>query len=227
MTNSVALLNSESSVWQLVLDRAHVECNDYLGLEILDMVGYQGLFDGYAHITVPDEFRRDWVNAHYAGVLRTAFSEVLGDSFVDFKISIAAAEKNAQAMTTPAASKIPPMRASRAAAPKKRPRNKLALYAGYTFENFIEGDCNSTACEACKSVAENPGDPALNPLFVYGKSGLGKTHLLQSIAAQIVKTKPDTRVIYCQAFDFVHDATAMYKALKLKTGNVRELATAF
>ena len=101
------------------------------------------------------------------------------------------------------------------------------MYSGYTFENFIEGDCNSTACEACKSVAENPGDPALNPLFVYGKSGLGKTHLLQSIAAQIVKTKPDTRVIYCQAFDFVHDATAMYKALKLKTGNVRELATAF
>ena len=226
MTNSVALLNSESSVWQLVLDRARIKCNDYLGLEILDMLGYEGVFDGYAKITVPDEFRRDWVNAHYADVLRMAFSEVLGQSFVDFKISIAA-EKNVQVMVTPMAPKIPPVRAARAAAPKRRPRIKLSLYAGYTFENFIEGDCNSTACEACKSVAENPGDPALNPLFVYGKSGLGKTHLLQSIAAQIVKTKPGTRVVYCQAFDFVHDATAIYKALKHQLGNARELATAF
>ena len=228
MTNSVALLNSESSVWQSVLDRARIKCNDYLGLEILDMLGFEGIFDGNAKITVPDEFRRDWVNAHYADVLRLAFSEVLGQSFVDFNISIAAPEKNVQVMATPTAPKIPPVRAARAVAPKKRaPRIKLSLYAGYTFENFIEGDCNFTACEACKSVAEKPGDPALNPLFVYGKSGLGKTHLLQSIAAQIVKTKPGTRVVYCQAFDFLHDATAIYKALKGKLGNARELATAF
>ena len=169
MTNSVALLNSVSSVWQSVLDHAYVKCNDYLGLEILDMVRYEGVFDGYAQITVPDEFRRDWVNSHYADVLRSAFTEVLGNSFVDFKISIAAAEKNVQVMSTPAAPKLPPVRAPRAAAPKKRTRNKPALYAAYTFENFIEGDCNSTACEACKSVAENPGDPALNPLFVYAQ----------------------------------------------------------
>ena len=121
MTNSVALLNSESSVWQLVLDRAHIECNDYLGLEILDMVGYEGFFDGYAQITVPDEFRRDWVNAHYAGVLRTAFSEVLGESFVDFKISIAASEKSVQVMSTPAAPKLPPVHTARVAAKKRTP----------------------------------------------------------------------------------------------------------
>lgn len=227
MTNSVALLNSESSVWQLTLDRLRLECNDYFGLTILDTVKYEGVFDGFVQLSVPDELRENWVKAHYADIMRKAFSEVLGESFVDFKISIAAAEKNVQVMATPAAPKIPPVHAPRAAAPKKRPRIKLALYADYTFENFIEGDCNSTACEACKSVAENPGDPALNPLFVYGKSGLGKTHLLQSIAAQIVKTKPNTRVVYCQAFDFVHDATAMYKALKLKTGNARQLAEAF
>ena len=229
MTNSVALLNSETSVWQLVLDRAHIKCNDYLGLEILDMVGYEGFFDGYAQITVPDEFRRDWVNAHYADVLRTAFSEVLGESFVDFKISIAASEKNVQVMSTPAAPKLPPVRPAlaRVAAKKRAPRLKLSLYAGYTFENFIEGDCNFTACEACKSVAEKPGDPALNPLFVYGKSGLGKTHLLQSIAGQMLKSNSQIRVVYCHAYEFLRDATAMSKALDAKLGNVRELAYAF
>ena len=227
MTNSVALLNSESSVWQLVLDRAHIKCNDYLGLEILDMLGYEGFFDGYAQITVPDEFRRDWVNAHYADVLRTAFSEVLGESFVDFKISIAATEKSVQVMSTPAAPKLPPVRPARVATKKRAPRLKLSLYAGYTFENFIEGDCNFTACEACKSVAEKPGDPALNPLFVYGKSGLGKTHLLQSIAGQMLKSNSQIRVVYCHAYEFLRDATAMSKALDAKLGNVRELAYAF
>jgi chromosomal replication initiator protein len=101
------------------------------------------------------------------------------------------------------------------------------LYAGYTFENFIEGDCNFTACEACKSVAEKPGDPALNPLFVYGKSGLGKTHLLQSIAGQMLKGNSQIRVVYCHAYEFLRDATAMSKALDAKLGNVRELAYAF
>lgn len=228
MTNSVALLNSESSVWQLTLDRLRQECNDYFGLTILDTVCYEGVFDGVVQLSVPDELRENWVKAHYADIMRKAFSEVLGESFIDFKISIAASEKSMAVMSTPAAPKIPLVRPARAVAPKKRaPRIKLSLYADYTFENFIEGECNSTACEACKSVAENPGDPALNPLFVYGKSGLGKTHLLQSIAAQIVKTKPGTRVVYCQAFDFVHDATAIYKALSLKLGNARELAVAF
>ena len=227
MTNTVALLNSESSVWELTLDRLRLECNDYFGLTILDTVSYEGLFDGIVQLSVPDELRENWVMAHYADIMRKAFAEVLGDSFVDFKISIAANEKNAPVMATPAAPKIPAVQVV-APRPKKRaPRLKLSLYAGYTFENFIEGDCNFTACEACKSVAEKPGDPALNPLFVYGKSGLGKTHLLQSIAGQMLKSSTHTRVVYCHAYEFLRDATAMSKALKAKLGNVRELAVAF
>ena len=227
MTNSVALLNSESSVWQLTLDRLRLECNDYFGLTILDTVCYEGFFDGVVQLSVPDELRENWVKAHYAEIMRKAFAEVLGDSFVDFTISISASAKNAPVMATPAAPKIPAVQVV-APRPKKRaPRLKLSLYAGYTFENFIEGDCNFTACEACKSVAEKPGDPALNPLFVYGKSGLGKTHLLQSIAGQMLKLSSQTRVVYCHAYEFLRDATAMSKALKAKLGNVRELAVAF
>ena len=227
MTNSVALLNSESSVWQLTLDRLREECNDYFGLAILDTVGFEGVFDGVVQLSVPDELRENWVKAHYADIMRKAFSEVLGESFVDFKISIAASEKSVQVMSTPAAPKLPAVRPARVAAKKRAPRLKLSLYAGYTFENFIEGDCNFTACEACKSVAEKPGDPALNPLFVYGKSGLGKTHLLQSIAGQMLKSNSQIRVVYCHAYEFLRDATAMSKALDAKLGNVRELAYAF
>ena len=227
MTNSVALLNSESSVWQLTLDRLRLECNDYFGLTILDTVCYEGIFDGVVQLSVPDELRENWVKAHYAEIMRKAFAEVLGDSFVDFNISISASAKNTPVMATPAAPKLVPVHVAPARPKKRAPRLKLSLYAGYTFENFIEGDCNFTACEACKSVAEKPGDPALNPLFVYGKSGLGKTHLLQSIAGQMLKSSSQTRVVYCHAYEFLRDATAMSKALKAKLGNVRELAVAF
>ncbi len=67
----------------------------------------------------------------------------------------------------------------------------------------------------------------MNPLFVYGESGLGKTHLLQSIAARIQKNRPEAAIVYCHAYDFLRDATAMASALHNKTGNVRELAKNF
>ncbi|MBO7511633.1 MAG: chromosomal replication initiator DnaA, partial [Fibrobacter sp.] len=70
MTNSVALLNSESSVWQLTLDRLRLECNDYFGLTILDTVCYEGIFDGVVQLSVPDELRENWVKAHYAEIMR-------------------------------------------------------------------------------------------------------------------------------------------------------------
>ena len=226
MTNTVSLVESVTSVWQSVLDRVRLECNDYFGLTILDTVAYDGFFDGYVKLSVPDELRENWVKAHYADILRKAFADVLGSEFVDFKITIAQSAPSVPQMTLAPARPRPVVRPAVPARPRK-PRIKLSLYVDYTFENFIEGECNFTACEACKSVAEKPGDPALNPLFVYGKSGLGKTHLLQSIAARMIKTQPHTRVVYCHAYDFLRDATAMSKALKLKTGCVRELAVAF
>ena len=228
MTNTVSLVESQAfsprSVWNQVLDCLRNECNDYFGLTILDAVNYDGFFDGRVKLSVPDELRENWIKSHYGDILDKAFSNVLGSSYVDYSISIVEPEKTAQPVKV--ARVAPPLPVAKPK-PKRVVRKKLALYADYTFENFIEGDCNSTACEACKAVAEKPGDPALNPLFVYGNSGLGKTHLLQSVAARIQKDKPETRVVYCHAYEFLRDATAMSKALKAKFGNARELALAF
>ena len=128
---------------------------------MLDIVTYDGIADGVVQLSVPDEFRENWIKSHYADMMRKAFSSVLGSSFVDFSIRIA---PQVTAKTVfPRVAPVAP-RAAVAERPKKRaPRVKLSLYAGYTFENFIEGDSNFTACEACKAVAEKPGDPALNP----------------------------------------------------------------
>ena len=75
--------------------------------------------------------------------------------------------------------------------------------AALTFENFIIGDPNRLAYSMAVSVAESPGKSTLNPLFIYGKSGLGKTHLLRAIQNYILETRPDMRVVYIDAQEFI------------------------
>lgn len=225
MDNTVSLLDVVSSPWERVLDLVHAECSDYFGSVILDALGYEGLMDGYALLTVPDELRENWVNSHYGELLRKSFASVFGDEFVDYRIrQIAPSEPIPEMkLTAPEVVRV----AARKPVVAKRPKQALPLYARYTFENFIEGECNSTALRACEAVAENPGDPSLNPLFVYGETGLGKTHLLQSIAAKIQKSRPEANIVYCHAYDFLRDATAVATALKNRSGDVREIAEKF
>lgn len=74
----------------------------------------------------------------------------------------------------------------------------------YTFERFVVGSTNRFAYTAAKKVAEAPGG-AYNPLFIYGQSGLGKTHLLHAIANQVRKDRPGWRIMYVQSEDFVNE----------------------
>ena len=74
----------------------------------------------------------------------------------------------------------------------------------YTFERFVVGSTNRFAYTAAKKVAEEPGG-AYNPLFIYGQSGLGKTHLLHAIANRVGKDHPGYRIMYVQSEDFVNE----------------------
>ncbi len=76
------------------------------------------------------------------------------------------------------------------------------LKADYTFENFIEGTSNKLPRVAAETVAQNPGKTAFNPLFVYGPSGIGKTHLVNAIGNRIMATFPQKKVIYLSAHLF-------------------------
>lgn len=74
----------------------------------------------------------------------------------------------------------------------------------YTFERFVVGSTNRFAYTAAKKVAEEPGG-AYNPLFIYGQSGLGKTHLLHAIANLVRQEHPNYRILYVQSEDFVNE----------------------
>ena len=66
----------------------------------------------------------------------------------------------------------------------------------YTFETFVEGECNRLARSAGKSIAVDPGKTAFNPLYIFGDSGLGKTHLAQAIGMEAKQHHPDMQVLY-------------------------------
>lgn len=87
------------------------------------------------------------------------------------------------------------------------------LRKDYTFENFAVSSINQLAYAAATAVAKNPGN-AYNPLFFWGGTGVGKTHLMQAIGHEILKNKPQTKIIYCMGEEFTNE---IINAIRSKT----------
>jgi len=85
----------------------------------------------------------------------------------------------------------------------------------FTFENYVVGNSNRLAHAACQAVANNPAT-AYNPLFLYGGSGLGKTHLMYSIINVVKKNHPDYRILYVSCEDFTNELVAALKSASME-----------
>ena len=81
---------------------------------------------------------------------------------------------------------------------------KIVFQKNYTFDSFVIGDSNKYAAAAAKAVADAPGTN-LNPLFIYGMPGLGKTHILHAIGNEILRNNPSLKVYYTTAENFTND----------------------
>lgn len=95
---------------------------------------------------------------------------------------------------------------------KKRQLNPL-----FNFALFVEGRSNQMAAETCRKVLTQLGEPQHNPLFLYGPTGLGKTHLMQAVGNALLQAKPNARVMYMTAESFVQDFVS-----SLQKGKVEE-----
>jgi chromosomal replication initiator protein len=83
----------------------------------------------------------------------------------------------------------------------------LVLNPSYTFAHFVIGKSNDLAAASATAVAAQPGR-TYNPLFIYGETGLGKTHLMQAVAHEVLKTRPAARLVYVSAEQFTNDLVA-------------------
>ena len=99
------------------------------------------------------------------------------------------------------------------------PKNtrKRVLNPSFTFALFVEGRSNQMAAETCRKVLTQLGESQHNPLFLYGPTGLGKTHLMQAVGNSLLQAKPNARVMYMTAESFVQDFVS-----SLQKGKVEE-----
>jgi len=93
----------------------------------------------------------------------------------------------------------------------KKIKIKSQLIESNSFDNFIEGECNRLARSASLAVASNPGKTAFNPLLIYSKVGLGKTHLAQAIGLQVKNNFPEKTVLYVPTDQFITQFTDSVK----------------
>ncbi|MBX9702857.1 MAG: chromosomal replication initiator protein DnaA [Silvanigrellaceae bacterium] len=89
-------------------------------------------------------------------------------------------------------------------APIESQKNSRTLIPEFSFDTFVRGESNVVAYSACEAVAKNPGNLS-NPLFIYGATGLGKTHLLHSVGNEIFKHEKNTKILYVTSADFVNE----------------------
>ena len=147
-----------------------------------------------AYLIVPNDFHRQTIKRCYIPLLNEAFEAIF-----DNKFNIALKTPDEANISTPA--------------PEVITEETNANYE-YTFDTFIVGSSNKFAHAACLAVATNPSK-AYNPLFLYGNSGLGKTHLLYAIGNEIKKNNPDMVICYIKGDDFTNELIESLRQAKM------------
>lgn len=142
-------------------------------------------------VEVPGRFVHDWVRERYLGTITGMLSDELGTRL---EIELKSESKERRPAPKPIADAILPSQAEGQFRPSER----------FRFETYVQGQSNRLAFAGAKAVSTDPGGK-YNPLFIYGPSGLGKTHLLHAIAHEILATQPRFPLVYVSAQQFAEE----------------------
>ena len=193
-------MESFNEAWELICDYCKTKITDVAYKAWISRIEPIKLdFDeGDAILMVPNDFHRQTLNRCYLPLLNNAFNEVFGSGInICFTIPNENTSDN------------------------KNSDNSSSIDEEYefTFDTYIIGSSNKFAHAASLAVAANPAG-AYNPLFIYGNSGLGKTHLLYAICNDIKKTRPEMKTLYIKGDDFTNELIESIK--KNKTSEFRD-----
>lgn len=199
-------MDSFDDIWQAVLDYIKTRINGTAYNLWIKIVTFDGFSNSTVTLRLPKPMHVDIVTSQYGSLFEEAFENVLG-----FKVNInyvcddVFEDDKDSNNTTYQTQHLEDYRNSQ-----------------FTFENFIVGPSNRFAYAAAKAVASDPGSRLsagsnfsnYNPLFIYGNSGLGKTHILNAICHEVEKNFPDMKIMYIRAEQFANE---FYQALQNKT----------
>ncbi len=179
------------------------------------------LEDEILTILVPSQFFYEWLEEHYVTLLRKTIKRELGSNArLEYRIVV----ENSSGNNSPFTIDYPNYNTGNNKNPEvaaplvmgtsiknpfvipglKKVNIESGLNANYNFDNFIEGDCNRLCRSAGYAVAQKPGGTAFNPLVIYGATGLGKSHLAQSIGNEVKQNFPNKTVLYTNAERFTN-----------------------
>ncbi len=169
-------------------------------------------------IQVPSQFFYEWLEDNYVNLLRKALDYAIGrDGLLEYSIIVDTGNDKHQPLTMNVSTQKSPNYSKPdnfATDPRLGSNNKdkdqdsmnldTYLNPNYSFDNFIEGDCNRLARSAGFAVAQRPGLTSFNPLMMYGGVGLGKTHLVQAIGNYIMNHYENKLVLYVSSEKFTN-----------------------
>ena len=190
---------SAKDLWKRILDDARRELPDHTIRTWLEPTEPIALEEGRLVVGAPDQFAVEWNESKHASLLSRLAEQVAGSpTSVIFQVNEDRKQRpQMDFFVAPAAG------AGTMPAPATNP-SALPLNERYTFGSFVIGKSNELAAAAAHATAEAPGK-TYNPLFIYGATGLGKTHLMQAIAHQVVDANPGTRILYVGAEQFINE----------------------
>jgi chromosomal replication initiator protein len=163
-------------------------------------------------IQVPSQFFYEWLEDNYVPVLKKALTTVLGPTGrLEYSVIVDSGNTSNPPVAVHYPNGMTGKRQGNGMGDEYSPFQFKALNPltvnsrlnpAYTFENFVEGDCNRLARSAGVAVAKKPGTTSFNPLMLYGGVGVGKTHLVQAIGNEIRNNMPNKIVLYVDQNDF-------------------------
>lgn len=150
-----------------------------------------------AYLESDNDFYVNILNNRYAPIIQTSFEQVTGEQYRVVIKKTSEYETMEPLQTQSPASPLPMQKNSRF-------EQQRMFNPRFTFDEFVVGDCNRYAHAACLAVAEEPSR-AYNPLFLYGGSGLGKTHLMSAIGLYLLDHSPNLNLLYVSAEMFTNE----------------------
>ena len=184
-------MNSVADIWKIVLSRLSQDLSETTISTWFDEVEAVSIKDRTLYLHCPNDFKRSTIESMFADRIKDSLRDIYS---ADFDVKLLSSAESAALFT-----------------PEEKKTASLFDSSEFTFETFVVGESNKMAYAAARAVADGASDH-YNPLFIYGDSGLGKTHLIYAIAHQIRSTRPSSKIIYIKGDDFINEFIELVRA---------------
>ena len=177
-------MQSVSDIWAMILDRLREELSETTIKTWFDETTVVALEGDELILHCPNAFKRTNIQDRFLPNIKASLKDIFSS---DMAVQLLDDEALSQRQN-----------------PQEQKTSSIMDSGEFTFETFVVGPSNQLACSAARAVADAPGQH-YNPLFIYGSSGLGKTHLLYAIAHVIRKKNPSAKILYIKGDEFIND----------------------